>query len=255
MKRLLKEDLVEQSRAYFNSYPKTDTFHATEDGMFFTPANRGEAVDHSNRQGLKLHVIKRSDLDEFSIKDKRVLFADLIKSAKRELVESSKWPDIDPAEFLEAAKKNVRLAFDWICDEETAAIHKEVEEAMQIAEKEIKEIERKKGVFADLVKSAKIELKLNRPDRAKPFLSKAYGWIYNQATAKEFNDLEAEIEKAEKELEEQEVAKQPSDAAWLGEVTAPIVVPEEKKETPAQEPPAAPEAAQKEKTVKSKKSK
>lgn len=61
MKKYTKEELLELSKTYFETHPKEDVFHATEDGMFFTTNSRGDAVNHSRNVGGELFTIARSE--------------------------------------------------------------------------------------------------------------------------------------------------------------------------------------------------
>lgn len=62
-----KEKLTQQSKAYFERYPGTDTFHATSDGMFFLV--RGFASDHAEKNGLESVTIRRVDIQEKKVEE------------------------------------------------------------------------------------------------------------------------------------------------------------------------------------------
>lgn len=63
-KTIQMKNLKEKAKSYFEQHPGVDLFFATEDGMFFTKANRGYGQDHANKTGQELHSFMRNDLEE-----------------------------------------------------------------------------------------------------------------------------------------------------------------------------------------------
>lgn len=56
-----RTDLLLLSKEYFDTYPSVDLFHATEDGLFFLPEQRADAINHSQFIGGAVEDISRED--------------------------------------------------------------------------------------------------------------------------------------------------------------------------------------------------
>lgn len=61
---MVSNKLKGQAQQVFETYPNENVVLATEDGMFFLPKNRNEAISHASTTKQDIHTIRRDELVE-----------------------------------------------------------------------------------------------------------------------------------------------------------------------------------------------